>query len=101
MHPALSTPIWDAVPVSDDAIVQASEQYDRAEQVYIAAVASGADEATLRSFARHVAVAAQEWESADNGADAPPSGVTRYYDVPEILSTLWRDVADAYDRRAD
>jgi len=87
------------VVVSDDAIDQASQQYDRAEQAYITGIASGAEDATLRSLARHVALAAQAWESADNAADLAPSEVTRYYDAPEILSTLWRDLADAYDRR--
>jgi hypothetical protein len=93
-------PLWDAVVVSDDAIDQASERYDRAERAYLTAVASGVDEAALRSLARDVALAAQSWESADNAADPPSSGVTRYYDPPEILSTLWRELADAYDRRA-
>jgi hypothetical protein len=47
-----------------------------------------------------VAEAAQGWESADNTAAAPLRGITRYYDPPEIMSTLWPDLADAYDRRA-
>lgn len=67
--------------------------------MYITAIASGAEAVTLRSLAMHVAEAAQAWEPADNGADASPSDVTRYYDAPEILSTLWRDLADVYDRR--
>ncbi len=86
--------------VSEDAVDQASEQYDRAEQAYITAIASGADEAALRSLVRHVAKAAQAWESVDNETGAPPTAVTRYYDAPEILATLWRDLADAYDQRA-
>jgi hypothetical protein len=97
--PFIRHQLWDAVAVNVDPIDQASEQYDRAEQAYINAVASGAEDTALRSLARQVAMAAQAWESADNAADAPPSQVTRYYDVPEILSTLWRDLADAYDRR--
>lgn len=86
--------------MSDDAIDQASKQYDRAEQTYITALASGAEDATLRALARQVAEAAQAWESADNAAAEPLSGVTRYYDAPEVVSSLWRDLADAYDLRA-
>lgn len=85
--------------VSEDEIDQASQLYDRAEQAYITAIASGAQEAALRSLAREVAEAAQAWEAADNAADAPASDVTRYHDAPEVLSTLWRDLAEAYDRR--
>jgi hypothetical protein len=90
---------WDAVVVSEEPIDQASERYDRAEQTYLAAIATGAGDGELRALARQVAEAARAWESADVAADAPPEGVTRYYEAPEVLSTLWRDVADAYDRR--
>lgn len=38
--------------MSEDAIDQASEQYDRVEQAYITAIASGVEEAALRSLAR-------------------------------------------------
>ena len=85
--------------VSGDPLDQASEQYDRAEQAYLHAIASGADDTALLGLARQVAAAAQALESADNAADPPPARIPRYYHVPEVLSTLWRDVADAYDRR--
>lgn len=92
--------LWDAVVVSEDAVDQACEEYDRAEQAYITAIASGAAEPTLRGLAKRVAEAARSWELADNAADPPPSDITRYYDVPEVISTLWRDLADAHERRA-
>ncbi|GAB2699538.1 hypothetical protein [Thalassiella azotivora] len=85
--------------MSDDAIGQASEQYDRAEQTYMSALAAGADDATLRTLAKQVAKAAQAVQSADDAAAAPLPGIARYYDVPEVLSTLWRDLSEAYDRR--
>ena len=86
--------------VSGDAVDQASKRYDLAEQAYIAAVAAGAQDQALRRLARDVVEAAQTWESADSAAGAPPDGVTRYYDAPELLLSLWRDLADAHDRRA-
>src|SRR6478752_9320612 len=92
--------LWDAAAVSDDPTDKASDQYDRAEQAYITAIASGAGDSALRGLAQQVAQAAHAWESADNAADEPPGGVTRYYVLPEVLSTLWSDLADAYDRRA-
>ncbi|MGJ7440550.1 hypothetical protein [Aquipuribacter sp. MA13-6] len=85
--------------MNDEAPDQASERYDSAEQTYMSALASGADDATLRTMARQVAEAARAWERADASA-VPPADVTRYYDVPEVVSSLWRDLADAYDRRA-
>lgn len=85
--------------VSDDPIEQASGQYDQAEQAFLQAVASGEADHVLRRLAQEVAVAAQSWNSADAAEDGPPTGTTRYYDVPEVLSTLWRDFADAYGRR--
>jgi hypothetical protein len=33
--------LWNAVAASDEAIDQASEEYDRAEQEYVSALASG------------------------------------------------------------
>lgn len=85
--------------MDDDAIDRASQLYDHAEQAYITGIASGAPIAELRRLARDVAEAARAWEVADNTAGSPPTNVTRYYDVPEALSTLWRELADAYDRR--
>jgi len=62
-----------SVRVSDEALDQASALYDEAEQA---------------------------WEVADDAAPPSPQGITRYYDPPEIVATLWRDLAEAYDRRA-
>lgn len=76
-HRRVQGQVWDAVVVSEDAIDGAPERYDRAEQAYITAVASGADEAALRSLVRRVAEAAQAWEAADIAADAPPNDLTR------------------------
>ena len=70
--------------VKHDAIEQASESFDRVEQAYITAVASGANDEALRSLVGHAAEAAQAWGSANKAADRPPSGITRYYDAPEI-----------------
>lgn len=86
--------------MSDDASDKASANYDRAERAYIVALASGADDAALRSLARQVADAARTWESVDNAAPNSSDGISRYYDLPEVISTLWRDLADAHDQRA-
>jgi hypothetical protein len=85
--------------MTEDAVDRASQAYDVAEKAYIEALASGAEEALLRSLARVVADAARSWEAMDN-AIAPPNGIDRYYDVPEVVSSLWRDLADAHDQRA-
>lgn len=84
--------------VNEESVDQANGAYDQAEQAYLAALASGADEAELRSLAQSTARAAKEWESVDASVP-PPVDVARYYDAPEALATLWRDLADAYDRR--
>lgn len=86
--------------MSEDAADRASDQYDRAEKAYLSALASGSDDEQLWSLAKDVTDAAKAWESADYAAAQPPSGITKYYDPPEILATLWRDIADAYGLRA-
>ena len=84
--------------MDEKAVDDASAAYDQAEQAYVTALASGGDGVTLRSLARRTADAAQAWNSVD--ADAPPpSDIARYYEAPEVLATLWRDLADAHERR--
>ena len=84
--------------VNEESVDDANAAYDQAEQDYLAALASGGDESTLRSLARTTADAAQAWNSVD-AAVPPPSDTARYYKAPEVLATLWRDLANAYERR--
>ena len=84
--------------MNEESVDQASDEYERAEQAYLAALASGSEDSALRFLAEQVAGAASEWESVDN-AVPPPVGIARYYDAPETLATLWRDLADAYSQR--
>ena len=84
--------------VNEESVGQANEAYETAEQAYLAALASGAEEGTLRTLAQRAVGAAKEWESVD-AAVPPLADMTRYYDAPEVLATLWSDLADAYERR--
>ena len=79
---------------------RASREYDEAEGAYLSALAAGADDEHLRTLARRAADAARAWDLADHAAPPPPDGIQRHYDAPEIVATLWRDLADAHDRRA-
>jgi hypothetical protein len=78
---------------------EASASYDSAEKAYLEALAAGAEEQRLGDLARDVAEAAQAWEAADNNALAPSPTVQRYYEVPEVLASLWADIVAAYDQR--
>jgi hypothetical protein len=49
------------VAVSEDYVGQANEAYDQAEQASLAALASGADDITLRSLAQRTAGVAKDW----------------------------------------
>lgn len=86
---------------SSDPVSEASDLYEDADQSFIAALASGADDETLHTLAAHAAATAKAWERADVAAGPPAEGIQRYYDAPEVLATLWSDIADAYGRRTD
>jgi hypothetical protein len=92
--------LWKSSAVADEQVDRASEAYDRVEQEFIAALASGAAEQTLRELVLRVADASRTWEEADHAAAPPPPGISRYYDVPEVVSTLWRELAAAYVTRS-
>ncbi len=84
---------------SERASSEASGAYESVEKEYLEALAAGADEDRLRSLASRAAEAAKSWETADYAVASKPS-VERYYSVPEVLWSLWVDVAAAYERRA-
>jgi hypothetical protein len=91
--------LWKSSAVADEQVDRASDAYDRVEQEFIAALASGAAEQSLGELVRRVADASTTWEEADRAASPPPPGISRYYEVPEVVSALWRELADAYVTR--
>jgi hypothetical protein len=84
---------------TEEALEAASATYVRAEQAFIAALAAGAEEPALLGLVEQVVAAADEWEKADRSAPPLTQGLTRYYDLPEVLATLWRDLETAYQAR--
>lgn len=86
---------------TEEALEAAAAAYDRAERAFIAAVAAAAEEHALLGFVEAVVQAADEWEKAARSAPPLSGSVTRYYDLPEVLATLWRDLEAAYQARLE
>lgn len=84
--------------MSSDDLDRASAAYDAAEESYLAALRTGAGDAELLALAAEVAAAARAWELRDI-PEPKVAGISRYYDLPEVLSTLWADIAEAYRQR--
>jgi hypothetical protein len=64
-------------------------------------LAGGVEEHPLLGLVEVVVEAADEWEKAARNAPELSAGVSRYYDLPEVLATLWRDLEAAYQDRFD
>jgi hypothetical protein len=84
---------------AEETLEAAAAAYGKAEQEFISALAAGADDRALHDLVSGVVKAADDWETADREAPLSSQGVTRYYDLPEVVATLWRDLAEAYQRR--
>jgi xanthine/CO dehydrogenase XdhC/CoxF family maturation factor len=85
--------------VTDSESERAWAHYDEAESAYLTALSGGVAERELAALAQDVAAAASASELADRRLEPTEPGIQRYYDVPEVLSTLWADIAAAYERR--
>lgn len=84
-----------------------ADDYERAEQAYLAAVASGATPAELAAAARQVSETAQVWESAAYAVFFSEKGIRGEADrtviekeieaeKAELLRELWGDIASAH-----
>jgi hypothetical protein len=97
--PDRGRPVIEEAARDEAASDDAARLYGSAEQAYLEALAGGADDERLEALSRQVHEAAKQWEVADLSVPELP-GIQRYYDPPEVLATLWRDVAAAHQRRA-
>jgi hypothetical protein len=86
---------------TEAALEAASAAYGEAEHTYIEALAAGADDQALQGLLARVVETANAWEIAEHETPPLPEGLTRYYDLPEVVATLWRDLADAHKQRVD
>lgn len=92
---------------SDEEVAAASARYQAAEAEYLWLLRSRSKHDVLGAAARQVRNAAERWDDSDNrrafarsDAHEEPVGCSAdYYDLPEVLHTLWADVAAAYDGR--
>jgi hypothetical protein len=86
----------------EEAVQAANDAYDTAEAEYLRLLREDSARHLLASAARQVRDAAERWEAADNKrAFTRPdqASYSDYDDVPEVLHTLWTDIAAAYEGR--
>ena len=89
--------------VTADPAAAAWTLYEAEEERYLTAIAGGANDAEVAAAAAKVAAAAAAVDRAEVGFDistlSDGTVVNKFYDVPEVLSTLWLDISTAHARR--
>ncbi len=79
----------------------ASDEYEVAEAEYLRLLRQNSERSVLAAAARAVATAAARWYESDLAREfALPEDqrpVREYYDVSEVVSEIWSDIASAYE----